>query len=254
MRCRLHLGIAVALGVFFLAGTSSTALAAEPKQGFTEQVYKDASGTEHKYVLFVPHDYKGDKAYPLILFLHGAGETEGGKRMPVEVGIGPAIKKLGEMEFPFFVLIPQAKAGGQVAGRWGAESQNIQRTLAMLEDVQKNYKIDAKRLYLTGLSMGGYGTWSVAAKYPDKWAAIVPICGGGDPKAAEKIKHIPCWCFHGEADKTVPAQRSRDMIQALKAAGGNPKYDEYPGVGHNSWDQAYGTKELYAWLLQQSLK
>ena len=102
--------------------------------------------------------------------------------------------------------------------------------------------------------MGGFGTWSLAARYPEKWAAIVPICGGGDPKEADKIKDIPCWCFHGDADTAVKVESSRKMIAALKEAGGKPKYDEYAGVGHNSWDKAYGTKELYEWLLMQKLK
>jgi predicted peptidase len=102
--------------------------------------------------------------------------------------------------------------------------------------------------------MGGYGTWSWAQEKPELWAAIVPICGGGDPAAAEKIKNIPCWCFHGDADKAVAVERSRAMIEALKKSGGKPKYDEYPGVGHNSWDKAYGNPELYSWILEQRLK
>jgi predicted peptidase len=102
--------------------------------------------------------------------------------------------------------------------------------------------------------MGGYGTWSIAAKYPDRWAAIVPICGGGDPKNAEAICKIPCWCFHGDKDTAVKVERSREMIEALKKAGGEPKYTEYPGIGHNSWDKAYDTDELYVWLSKQSKK
>jgi predicted peptidase len=219
--------------------------------GFLKRTHKDPDGKEANYVLFVPHDYKGDKAYPLILFLHGAGEREGGSKAPVEVGIGPAIKKLGEKGFGFFVLIPRCEANPH---NWRADGPDAQRALAMLEEVQKSYKIDAKRIYLTGLSMGGFGTWSLALKYPDRWAAIVPICGRGDAKQAEKIKDIPCWCFHGAADPTVKVENSREMIAALKAAGGHPKYDEYPGVGHNSWDQAYETPALYEWLLQQHRK
>jgi predicted peptidase len=200
----------------------------------------------------VPQDYKGgDKAWPLILFLHGAGERAGGSKAPVDVGIGPAIRKYGEKEFPFFVLIPRCNAA---PGNWRADGPDAQRALAMLEQVQKEFKIDGKRLYLTGLSMGGFGTWSLAAKYPERWAAIVPICGGGDAKTAAAIKHIPCWCFHGDKDTAVKVDLSRAMIDALKAAGSTPKYTEYPGVGHNSWDQAYGTRELYTWLLMQSLK
>jgi predicted peptidase len=102
--------------------------------------------------------------------------------------------------------------------------------------------------------MGGMGTWSLAVAYPDRWAAIVPICGRGDPSAAEKIKHLPCWCFHGDADKAVPVSGSRDMIEALRKAGGSPKYTEYPGVGHNCWDRAYNTDELYQWLLEHKRK
>jgi predicted peptidase len=221
------------------------------EHGFLDRVYKDAEGKEAKYVLFVPQGYNPDKPYPLILFLHGAGEREGGKRAPVEVGIGPAIKKIGEDQFQFFVLIPRCEANPR---NWRADGPDAQRALGMLNDVQKSYKIDGKRICLTGLSMGGYGTWSLATKYPERWAAIVPICGGGDPTQADKIKNIPCWCFHGAADPTVKVENSQKMIAALKAAGGDPKYTEYEGVGHNSWDKAYATPELYEWMLKQHLK
>jgi predicted peptidase len=218
------------------------------EHGFLHRVYKDADGTESKYVVFVPYDYKGDKEYPVIVFLHGAGETLGGKKKPEEVGIGPAIKKRSKT-FPFIVVIPQSHKR-----TWQAGSADAKRALAILDLVQKTYRTDPKRVYLTGLSMGGFGTWSLAAAHPERWAAIVPICGGGNPKQAEKIKDIPCWCFHGDADKAVQVERSRAMIKALKAAGGNPRYDEYAGVGHNSWDRAYGTDELYSWLLEQKRK
>jgi predicted peptidase len=102
--------------------------------------------------------------------------------------------------------------------------------------------------------MGGYGTWSIAAAHPDRWAAIAPVCGGGDPKDADKIKDLPCWCFHGDEDGAVKVERSREMIAALEKAGGHPRYSEYKWVGHDSWDPAYATNELYAWLLKQSKK
>ena len=222
--------------------------------GFLNKTYKDKDGKEIPYVLFVPHDYKGDKPTPVLLFLHGAGETKppadakGKPKMPVEVGIGPAIKKR-EKTFPFITIIPQAQTRG-----WQYEGPNAKMALGMLEAVNKEYKTDAKRTYLSGLSMGGYGTWSIAAATPDKWAAIVPICGGGDPKNAAKLKDIPCWCFHGDKDTAVPVERSRDMIEALKKVGATPKYTEYPGVAHNSWDKAYDTNELYDWLLKQTKK
>jgi predicted peptidase len=213
--------------------------------GFLDKMHKDADGTEHKYVVFIPHDYKADKEYPVILFLHGSGETKGDKggKMPVEVGIGTAIKKR-EKTFPFIVVIPQSEKR-----TWKADSADAQRALAMLDETCKTHKTDKHRIYLTGLSMGGSGTWSLAAKYPDKWAAIVPICGRGDPKDSAKIKDLPCWCFFGDADPSIKA--GRETIEALKNAGGKPKYTEYPGVGHNSWDKAYATDDLYTWLLEQ---
>ena len=224
--------------------------------GFVDKTYKGADGTEHKYVLFVPHDYKKGTPTPTILFLHGAGETkpkEGAKpkgtpKMPVEVGLGPAIKER-EKTFPFLTIIPQAPRFG-----WGAGSDGAKMALGILEQVEKEYSVDPKRLYLTGLSMGGMGTWSLAMAMPDKWAAIVPICGRGDTKSADKIKDLPTWAFHGDADTAVNVSGSRDMIAAIKKAGGEPKYTEYPGVGHNSWVKAYGTDELYEWLLKQKKK
>jgi predicted peptidase len=227
---------------------ASPAGAEDKKFGFLDRVHKDADGQEAKYVLFVPHDYKSDKPCPTILFLHGAGETGTDGKKQATVGLGKAIAKQ-EKTFPFIAIFPQSQKR-----TWSAGSADAERALAILDEVRKEYKVDDSRVYLTGLSMGGFGTWSLAAKYPDKWAAIVPICGGGNPAQAAKIKDIPCWCFHGEADPTVKVDLSRKMIEALKEAGGHPKYDEYPGVGHNSWDKAYGTQELYPWLLEQKKK
>jgi predicted peptidase len=240
---RTALPLATVVGLL-LAGADG----GEPaKTGFLSKVYKDADGTEAKYVVFVPHDYKGDKDYPIILFLHGAGSKGNDGAAQIKGGLATAIKKK-EKTFPFIVVFPQAQKG------WQAKGDDAKHALAILDEVSKTYKVDRKRTYLTGLSMGGFGTWSLAAAYPERWAAIAPICGGGDPKTAAKIKDIPCWCFHGDADPTVKVERSREMIKALKDAGGMPRYDEYPGVGHNAWDRAYATSELYEWMLKQSLK
>jgi predicted peptidase len=250
--------IRVACALLLALGFTSLAMAQDkPKTGFVNKTFKNADGTTSQYVVFVPRDYDGTKEYPVILFLHGAGETKSdktGAKMPVNVGIGPAIKKR-EKDFPFIVVIPQAEAAkSKIGGRWHADAPDGKRAIAILDEVMKEYKVDAKRQYLTGLSMGGFGTWHMAFSHPDRWAAIVPICGGGDPKGAEKIKDIPCWCFHGADDPTVKADLSRSMIEAIKKAGGEPKYTEYPGVGHNSWDKAYGTDELYTWLLEHRKK
>jgi predicted peptidase len=238
--------LTVALGLTI----AMSARAAEA--GFLDKTYEAPDGTAYKYVLFVPHDYKKGTPTPTILFLHGAGETKGGKKMPVEVGIGPDIKKR-EKSFPFITIIPQAPVRG-----WQAGGQSAKMALGILDQVEKEYTVDPKRVYLTGLSMGGFGTWSLAAEMPDKWAAIVPICGGvrgnTQKETAEKIKSIPTWVFHGDKDPAVPVQQSRDMVEAIKKAGGEPKYTEYPGVAHNSWEKAYDTDELYEWLLKQKKK
>lgn len=238
------------LGLLIFAAVLVPAHAGEMKHGFVNMVYKGDKG-EPKYVLFVPHDYKGDKEYPLILFLHGSGERGDDGQAPVLQGIGNAIKFKGkEKDFPCFVIFPQASSGGS----WKAGKPDADLAMVILAETQKNFKIDSQRVYLTGLSMGGMGTWSLAAAYPDKWAAIVPICGGGDTATAEKIKHIPCWCFCGDKDGKYLLDGCRNMVQALKDAGGEPRYSEFPYVGHNSWDSAYVTPELYSWLLKQKLK
>jgi predicted peptidase len=126
-------------------------------------------------------------------------------------------------------------------------------TMDVLEQLRKELPVDDKRMYVTGLSMGGYGTWDLIARKPNQFAAAVPVCGGADESTAPALKQIPIWCFHGGADPTVKPERSRNMIAALKAAGGNPKYTEYPGVGHNSWDKAYSEPELPKWLFAQHL-
>jgi predicted peptidase len=222
------------------------------KHGFLNKVYKDREG-ESKYVLFVPHSYQGDKDYPLILFLHGAGERGSDGQKPVMQGIGNAIKfKNGESRFPCFVIFPQCRTGAN----WQAGGLDAQRAMGMLDETEKTYKIDRKRVYLTGLSMGGFGTWSLAAAHPDRWAAIVPICGGVKTDMAAdvagKIKDIPCWGFCGDQDKLVTGMRT--MFAALKQAGASPRYSEFPYVGHNSWDPAYVTPELVPWMLKQSRK
>lgn len=227
----------------------SLPLAAQTKTGFVEKTFRNKDDSESPYVVFVPHDYDGKKEYPVILFLHGSGETKGGTKKPVEVGIGTAIRA-NEKKFEFITVIPQSEKR-----TWMADSDDGKRAIAILDSVMKEYRTDAKRQILTGLSMGGAGTWSVAAAHADRWAAIVPICGFVQPKSAgdiaKKIRNLPCWCFHGDADKAVNVSKSREMIEAIKQAGGSPRYTEYPGVSHNSWDKAYAEADLWIWLAKQ---
>jgi predicted peptidase len=213
---------------------------------FVHKVYKGPEG-EGKYVIYVPKTYKGDQAFPLILFLHGSGSTGNDGQKQIMSGLAPAIKK--QDNFPFIAVFPQSQEK-----TWKAESTDGKRALAILAEVQKAYNVDAQRIYLTGLSMGGSGTWSFAAAHPEKWAAIVPLCGRADLTQTSKIKDLPTWVFIGDKDKQELVENNRDVVKTLKSTGANLHYTEYADVGHNCWDQAYATKELYDWLLKHKRK
>jgi predicted peptidase len=216
--------------------------------GFLDRIYTDAAGERHRYVVFVPDGYEASHQFPLILFLHGKGECGTDGIRQTQVGLGPAIRRQIH-SFPFIVVFPQSEQGN-----WWPETPDARRALAILDEVKSQYSVDPERLYLTGISLGGFGAWWLAEAYPEMWAAIVPICGGGNPKEAAKIKDIPCWCFHGGQDRSVPVSASRLMVEALRRVGSNPKYTEYSGVGHNSWNKAYAEKELFSWLSAQHRK
>ena len=218
----------------------------KPKAGFTERVHYGEDGAESKYVVFVPRSYNPAVPHATILFLHGRSQTGTDNAKQLEIGLGPIVRARADA-FDFLTIFPQA-----AAPRWATDATDGIRAIAILEDVGRVYAVDAHRVYLTGISMGGSGTWSHAAEHPTRWAAIVPICGVGAPAKAAALKDIPCWCFHGEKDSNVSAEHSRAMIAALRSAGGNPRYDELPGVGHNCWDAAYAREDLFAWLKQQS--
>lgn len=221
------------------------ALQAEPK--FEDKTI-DYKGAPVKYQVCLPAGYTPEKAMPLIVFLHGSGEQGDDGRKQSSVGIGPAIKANPAGWAPYIVLLPQKPKGRG----WFGDYEDL--ILGQLEQTKKEYKIDAARIYLTGLSMGGFGSWQLAAKHPELWAAVAPICGGGNPADAPKIKDLPIWNFHGDKDTAVPIKKSDEMIEAVKAAGGMPKYTIYPGVGHNSWDKAYREEKLWEWFLQHSKK
>jgi predicted peptidase len=204
------------------------------------------------YLLFLPKDYKpkGDKKWPLILFLHGAGER-GTNIARVTMHGPPKIVKT-RPDFPFVVVSPQCPNG---------QTWSNPVLLRLLDEVLANYNIDRDRVYLTGLSMGGYGTWSLGLKYPDRFAALAPICGGGNTldillpegKKTARLKKIPIWAFHGGKDPVVKVQESERMVDALKKIGNNARLTVYPDAEHDSWTETYNNQELYDWFLQQKL-
>jgi predicted peptidase len=234
-----------ALAFALIAGlASSGALRADEKIGQAQQekVFEKeiAVKVKLKYLLFLPEGYeKADKPWPLVLFLHGSGES-GSDLAKVKIHGPPKIVET-KKDFPFILISPQSLGRG-----WDPAALN-----ALLDDVEANYRVDKDRVYLTGLSMGGFGTWTLAAFTPNRFAALVPICGGGNPADAPRLKHIPIWVFHGAKDRTVPLARSEAMVNALKEAGGNVKFTVYPEAGHDSWTAAYNDPNLWTWLAQQ---
>ncbi len=220
----------------------------------------EVKGVKYRYQVYVPADWTSSKKWPVILFLHGAGERGEDGILQTEVGIGTAVRRDAK-RFPAVIVMPQCRRN-----LWWTEPAMEAQALKALDQTIKEFKGDRTRIYLTGLSMGGYGTWSIASKYPDRFAALAPICGGvreprrgeqaeqpADPYSpvAAKIAKTPVWIFHGGADKTVPVIESRSMNAVLNKAGANVRYTEYEGVGHNSWDKAYAEPEFVTWLLEQ---
>jgi predicted peptidase len=157
---------------------------------------------------------------------------------------GPAKIAEHQPEFPFICLTPQCPEGETWIGQ-------IRVLKLLLDEVTSSYSVDLDRIYLTGFSMGGYGTWGLAMNYPETFAAIAPICGGGMDRFIEDLKHIPVWAFHGADDLVVPVEESQRMVDAMRAAGGQAKLTVYPGVEHDSWTETYENPELYEWFLRQ---
>lgn len=227
------------------SGTTMSQVPANIATGFLFRELRLSEKT-YRYVVYVPRDYDPSRKWPLILFLHGAGECGSDGLKQVAQGIGSAILWDGA-KWPFIVIFPQKP---QVRDAWEDHEEAV---MAMVDAVLREYAVDPARQYLTGLSQGGHGTWVLGARHASRWAAIAPICGYGDPEAlAPKLKDMPIWCFHGDADQAVPVAQSQKMVEAIKAAGGNPKLTIYPGVGHNSWDKAYREEPLGQWFLEHT--
>jgi predicted peptidase len=228
---------------------SVTASAEEPSPGRQVEQTLQVGDNSISYLLYVPTNFDAGSAqhWPLVLFLHGRGESDG----PLSV-----VKKWGlpyfidhGVNYPYIIASPQCPPSPKA---WNKPDEQA-LLVALLDHLDNTFKVDDDRVYLTGLSMGGYGSWRLAADHPDRFAAVVPICGGGDPKDAEKLKNLPIWAWHGLADPTVPVKRSIEMVDAIKAAGGTTvRLTTLEGIGHASWQAAYASPDLYKWLDDQS--
>ena len=221
-------------------------------------------GHSYPYQVYLPATYATNTAWPVILFLHGAGERGSDGLLQTNVGLAPAIRH-DPTRYPAIVVFPQVPLDSQWVGA------PADAALLALRQTMKEFHVDTDRVYLTGLSMGGHGTWYLAYRYPELFAAVVPICGwvpefpqfrgsvpvvapdSGPPlpALARRLKAVPVWIFHGEMDQVVPVQNSRDAAAALRDAGGNVQYTEHMGLDHNSWDATYGSKAFTDWLFAQ---
>lgn len=198
---------------------------------------------EIDYLLSLPDGYdRKEQEWPLMLFLHGAGER-GDDLTKVKVHGPPKLVEQGK-SLPFIVVSPQCPTGTS----WSSPDQ-VGALMALLDEIVEDYNVDTSRVYLTGLSMGGYGTWTLASTCPERFAAIAPICGGGDRRMARRLKDMPIWVFHGAKDSVVPLSRSEEMVEAVKAAGGKVEFTIYPEANHDSWTATYDNPKLYDWFL-----
>jgi prenyltransferase beta subunit/pimeloyl-ACP methyl ester carboxylesterase len=221
--------------------TPTTDIPGQP--GFMLRKVKTAQG-DRKYAVYLPAENDGTKALPVILFLHGSRARGSDGIAPAQTGIGPALlNRRGGV--PALVVMPQATE------TWEAGSADSDAALEALDDALAAYKADPKRVILTGVSMGGQGSWSLAAKHPDRFAAVVPICGLANATDAQKLKGLSVWSFCGDAEDDQLVINMREMVEALRSQGGTARITEYRGVGHNSWDRAYNDQELIDWMLAQ---
>jgi predicted peptidase len=245
----LFLSVLIGLGGAGAATTEPGPDSVQSARSFKKQITRTINV---HYLLFLPKDYgaraNAKKKWPLIFFLHGAGER-GANVWKVGVH-GPPKLVREQADFPFIVLSPQCPAGQ----RWDDET-----LLALLDEVMRKHRVDKGRVYLTGLSMGGYGTWSLGLAHPERFAAMAPICGGGnwisarlmDPKKAEALASLGIWVFHGAKDSVVKPSESERMVEAVKKAGCREvELTIYPEAQHDSWTETYSNPKLYEWFLQ----
>lgn len=217
-------------------------------------------GLKLPYRFFAPTMQSPHKTYPLVLYLHGAGERgNDASNLVLKNGALEFAKR--ETQFPCFVLVPQCPQNL----KWSPYQKELgyyhlsdtasviqELLIELVNDVQRRYAVDTSRTYVVGLSMGGFGTWELVMRHPSRFAAAVPICGGGDITKVQRIQHLPLWVFHGADDQVVKVSWSRAFVDSLKALGSSVRYTEFPYVGHNAWSPAFATDELYKWLFSQT--
>ncbi|MCA9066010.1 MAG: hypothetical protein KDA96_23235, partial [Planctomycetaceae bacterium] len=220
----------------------------QPRTGFIDRVFSDETG-DHRYVLFVPHSYSPDKKWPVIVFLHGAGERGSDGRLQLTAGLGPFVRK-HEKNFPFLALFPQCEEGqARILDGWSAQAEASHRMLKILDSVEADYSVNPAHRILSGWSMGGYGVWSIAAATPDRWSALISVSGGGDAALAKSLKEIPAWAIHGARDNIVRPSAVQGLISELQEQGATPWLTIVPNAEHDVWKSVFASEDVYRWML-----
>lgn len=257
----LSLLIATSVVSSMQAQDAITPKPADPREAFEARVFEAADGAKLRYRLLKPIDFDPQQKYPLVIFLHGAGERGDDNAKQLVHGGRNLADEMLRRRHPAFVIFPQCpdeKKWVEVPwdGKWHAmpaePSDSLQSVFELTAALQQEFPIDDERVYGVGLSMGGFGVWDILQRKPELLAAAVAVCGGGDPAYADAFKSTPVWAFHGNVDLVVFPDRSRAMVKALQAAGGRPIYTEYEGVGHDSWTQTFDNRLVWDWLFAQN--
>lgn len=233
------------------------------KTVFEARTYEN-NGFTLPYRLYIPKNYDCGERYPLLVFLHGAGERGSDNESQLKIAIQKMFNDPDSPVYDAIVLAPQCPEGDQwVMTPWAngnyriadvPESRELECVCAIMDEIREYYNVDDDRIYITGLSMGGFGSWDLLARHGARFAAGMPICGGGDPSYAKLLKRIPIRTFHGSADSAVPVDGTRAMFAAIRRAGGETiDYTEFDGMGHNVWDTVYNEQDNIRWLFSQSL-
>ncbi len=234
--------------------------AASWQDAYMVQQYTGVGGQVLPYRLLKPEKIEAGQSYPLLLFLHGAGERGADNARQLLHGVGAFATAENRRKYPCFVVAPQCPVDRRwVEVDWGLPSHTMPKkpslplslAFELTDKLAAELPVDRRRLYITGLSMGGYGTWDAIVRRPQYFAAALPICGGGDTAQAPKLKDLPIWAFHGDRDPKVLPRRTTDMIDAIRQAGGTPKMTIYAGVEHDSWDPTYADPAVLDWLFAQ---
>ena len=254
---------ALAMKTLLIMGLMLFGITHAAEEKFVAKTYESADKKALNYRIHLPKNMDPKKRYPLVLFLHGAGERGDDNKRQLAHGAKQLLDYSEKSNNNAIIIAPQCPKNkkwvnvpwGELSHKMPEEpSDSMRLVIQLLHESFKTLPVDQNRVYVTGLSMGGFGTWDIIQRHPEIFAAAMPICGGGDTAFAEKLTKLPIWAFHGSQDKVVKTVRSRDMIAAIKKAGGKPTYTELKGIGHNSWTKAYRNQDALKWMFSQKLK